>query len=567
MGLGLMDYVLETQNNKHIVKFLMLPADNQNCYMLLKNAIYNDCKNETLIDFHLKTIDTNDGSDCHNLNNLFYMFEEIKYYTHEQLLPNNYIRSIVNACLIERPCTFNVYHEQTLPRKHFLIGIMMIYWQCEVVDSSTEFVTLYFKLLKLILNKDAGEFCKSFGEELVKIEQSFSTVYQLGSNYNNQHQSEENIFHYYEKYIANFQFVLLYAAIVTEQPIILDAIFKFEHFLTLSPTFPSNMQPTKIHHYCMSKFLQNKYELGRNELPNNWITSAVFNQFLDSKIIKANNVCKIDANCLLPYYNYHSIEYSNEDDLIMNEDYDTIDYILNNPDLKSSIVHPVLETIIRLKIEKYRHILRLNFTFLLVSLFSSIGLLYLYHFDYYEQNTVVYDICKLDKYLGWPLQQTTTTLTRFWIICAILTTRIIAGSIREYVKYLMRRKEGHLEALDAGIIICPLLLMIFTIVYWIYPINMVITLIAIFEAVNFIIIVVATNIYLGWWQSNESKLTQLAKRYVTLADQIRKFYIFAEDTFIDTLILSAIRHFCRYSPYHRLQIIYIDLNTGCVLMN
>lgn len=569
MQKSLIDYVLETKNNRHLMSFLMtVPTEYAKTtqkpkhHMMLKNSLYYDHRTDendkSLIEFHLNVIDKNDGSDPYNLDNLFYLFEEIGIYTSEQTKKSQFIRSIIEKVMKEKSEKFDGQHELRLPRKHFLIGILMIYWKCEVekeqiirpdsdnedeiidcadyqenptkckIKSFTNKGFLFFKLLYLTINKHEEEFHKIFAEEMKNIEKSFAEVYQLESTYDNKHQhaDRENIFHFYEKYSANFIYVLLYAAIKTNQEKIVDDIFKYNNFLITEPTFPSNIEPDEIHRHTMLKFLENKYEIGRDTLPRNWISHEVLEKFLNSKIESHGGFFKVDCRFMLPYYNFNlNIKSSKEvdDDLIMNEDYDTMEYILNDYDLKPLVTHPVLEMIIKIKIQKYSRILTWNLlAFIMFYIIPTIGLVYLFHSNGSAQTTNQTDLntvkieqnatnqmepsedinwndyqvlVKLEKYFYWLIEKTSFELN-YILIYILITMRLPYIMAREYFQYRVLYRESYFKEssniVEFGLIIFPIALLTSTIIHNLLPVRIIFIIITIFEVLNVIAMIAAT---------------------------------------------------------------------------
>ncbi|XP_070506632.1 uncharacterized protein [Chironomus tepperi] len=552
----LLDYVLETKNNRHLMSFLMtVPKDYTNStqrpkhFMMLKNSLYHDHKKDendkSLIEFQLNAINYNDGSDPYNLDSLMYLFEEIGIYTAEQTKKNQYIRNIIDKVMKEKSEKFDGQHELRLPRKHFLIGILMTYWKCEIesekiikADSDTEdeiidsedyqesptkskiasFTDkgfLFFKLLYLIINKKDTEFHNIFAEELKRIEKSFVEVYQLESTYDNkhQHEDEENIFHYYEKYSANFMYVLLYAAIKTNQKEIVDHIFKYNNFLITEPTFPSNIEPDEIHRHTMIKFLENKYEIGRDSLPRNWITHEVLEKFLNSRIESHGGFYKVDCRFMLPYYNYDLNLKSPkdvDDDLLMNEDYDTMEHILNDHELKPLVTHPVLEMIIKIKTKKYSRILTWNLlTFILLYIIPTIVLVYLFHSNNDTQinatnrtesnrnneGFIFFNVFIIEK-LFYNLLEKTPFELNYILIYILITMRLPYIMAREYFQYRVLYRDSYFKEssniIEFGLISFPIVLLITTIIHQFLQIKLFFMMITFFEVCNVIAMIAAT---------------------------------------------------------------------------
>lgn len=490
MGKSWMDYVLETKNDYHLIFFLMPKSSDyirtiqKPCqFMMLKNALYYDCKNDEneqcLVEYHLNLIGKNNRSDPHNVQNIFYLLEEISLFNPEQKKNNEYICELFEKVTNEKSEKFDGRNELKLPRKHFLVGIMMIYWVHEA-KLAKEFDNndhgyLFFKLLFMIITGNEDEFHKEFATEIEKLENCFKYIYELESTYDTKHQKEdsENIFHFYEKYSTNFFFVLLYAAIKTNRKGIIEHIFKYDNFLITVPTFPSNMEATDVHHFTTFKFLENKYEIGRRDIPKSWITRDVLEKFLDSRIASFGGFYKVDCRFMLPYYNHDvNIKSASEvnEDFLLNEDYDTMEYITNDHELKPLVTHPVMEMIIKVKIHKYNRILLWNqIAFILLYILPTLLLAYLNH----SPNAQNY----------------------FWNSFVNLI-RIPFVACREYFQYKFVYREDYCKEksnyFELGLVILPLLLFIPTITYSYYPKTIILQALIFIEVVNIAFMIGAT---------------------------------------------------------------------------
>ncbi|XP_070492751.1 uncharacterized protein [Chironomus tepperi] len=495
VGMSLMDYVLETDNDYHLIFFLMPKSSDYirtiqkpSQFMMLKNALYYDCNraddDRSLVEYHLNLIDKNNRSDPHNIQNIFYLFEEISIFNLEQKKQNAYIKDLFETITKEESEHFDGRNELKLPRKHFLIGIMMIYWtrEAELISISFRFEKqsnedgyLFFRLLFHIICGREAEFHKDFSSEIEKLENCFKNIYELESTYDTKHQKEdsENIFHFYEKYSTNFFFVLLYAAIKFNRKGIIEQIFRYDNFLITVPTFPSNMEATDVHHFTTLKFLENKYEIGRADIPKSWITRDVLEKFLDSRIASFGGFYKVDCRFMLPYYNHDvNIKSPSEvnEDLLLNEDYDTMEYITNDHDLKPLVTHPVMEMIIKVKIHKYNRILLWNqIAFFALYIFPTLFLTYLNH---------------------------SNQSPNYWLNSAVNLIRIPFVACREYFQYKFVYREEYFKEtsnfFDLGLIILPLLLFIPTTIQSFYNHSLINAGITFFEVLNIAFMIGAT---------------------------------------------------------------------------
>lgn len=487
-------------------------------YMVLKNSLFNDYNRDDnlkcLIDFHFKLIEKNMKEDPYNLYNLFYMFEEIEFYSSEQELENTYIKELFEDIMTEGPDKFDGQKELKLPRKHFLIGIMMIYWKQEgkklikkfnivsqtSINESVRRQDLYFGLLSLIMNKDDKTFLKEYKKELEKIENCFKLIYNLDSTYNNEHQqsNDDNIFHFYEKYSTNFNFVLLYAAIKTNQSRIVDEIFKYNNFLMSSLTFPINMEPKDIHYYTAIKFLENRYELERNNIPDSWIKHHNFKNFLDSRISSQNDFYKIDCRFLLSYYNFEEnkiIDYhrETEEDLLFKEDYGSLEFIVGHHGLKSLVTHPVIETIINLKIQKFDRILFWNFLgFVLFYIVPTIFLTYFLHSNISLENSTDTNMNNETLQFDDDYSISTNFISEH-IVNAIRPTYIL---LKEYFKYRVIYEKDYFKMnsklIELFLFFLPFVLLIGIVMFNYCRSQKILVFIGVVEAVNILFMIVVT---------------------------------------------------------------------------
>jgi hypothetical protein len=561
-----MGYILKNTDNYQLISFLTImpfkKKDNEQFrqYMLLKSSMYWLEANGSLVDFHLKCIDDNDGSEYQVLQHVMYLFEEIKMYSGEQNVRNAYIRAVIDNVLKEQPKKFEAGSELQLPRKHFFIGLLMIYWQLEVTSDDMS----YLKLLKLIINGKRRDFSKSFETEMIKMAEDFTNVYDLDSMYDNRHQESDQmeLFHYHEKYITNFLFVFLYAALVTDQENIMDIIFKHEHFLITEPTFPLNMVPKNIHQKCMIKFLNSKYELGRDTLPGTWVTTEALKLFLDSRITQEGDECRIDAKFMLPYYNHNSPDSTDPNDLILNEDPSTLKWIISKRTLKPLVVHPVLESIIRLKIQKYARILHFDeLIFMLMHMLFIGGLLFLYNCNGTSTDFT-------PKPLHWLVERNTYihSVTAY----ILFGVRMMLYVIREYFWYNIDASAylNNMSWLNLATFFWAFVLFFVTTIHQAILINMSFVVVVLVGIINLVLTigVVLHRMYSKIWKpSKESELINLATTYIQLAKRLRIFHALNElknNSFSKKLIYKLIKGVCNQYPcVHRLQYIFIDLTT------
>ncbi|CAO1407466.1 unnamed protein product [Diamesa serratosioi] len=122
----------------------------------------------------------------------------------------------------------------------------------------------------------------------------------------------------------------------------------------------------------MAKLLDNGYYVGNDgqeQIPLEWISSQVFEKFLDSKIEEdGRNKIKVDYNFLIDPsirdVDLHGINDRNEK-LLFSPGMKSLENILNNDRLRNLITHPVLSTFINLKTKKFQLIVNTNFNIFL----------------------------------------------------------------------------------------------------------------------------------------------------------------------------------------------------------
>ena len=318
----------------------------------------------------------------------------------------------------------------------------------------------------------------------------------------------KEIFHYYEKYSTNFSYIFLYAAIKTNQKKIMEAVFQYSHFLITCPIFPQNMKAEDIHSDTIAKFIENRYEIGREDLPKHWISQKMLNSFLDSRITCEDNFYKVDCRFMLPYYNYDELKEKAGNDMILNEDYDTMKYILNDYNLKHLVSHPVMEMIIRAKMSKYYRLFFWNLIlFLTFYVIPTILLVAELHSTKNSNNStnLKENIADpgMDENLTQKIENPTESpdiglvqLNYFWIfLCTLIRVPILL--CREIFQFLFRlnkleyfkKKSNWMEML---LILLPVILVIPIYINWYEPSTEAFIAIAVIEIINIILMITAT---------------------------------------------------------------------------
>ncbi|CAG9801252.1 unnamed protein product [Chironomus riparius] len=547
----LMDYVLEAKHDMHFIRFLMVPVSKEYekiqrpiHYMMLKNSLFYDTSNiinsensanqtnvpiKCIFEYEMSLIDQNETKDYENLQNFLYLLEEIYQYCPDKNGKNKFFVDFLKQIISEKKETFNKEHELKMPRKHFYIGLMMIYWGYYIKfrkigrefsielhgPSEEDVVTLnesietipFFEILSLIIQKKEDEVIKGLTYFYENMEKLYLSTYNIESNYSMDGDPDE-IFHFYEKYSTNFSFIFVYAAIKTNQKNIMNAIFEYNHFLISCPSFPQNMKADDIHCDTVAKFIENRYELGRGDLPKHWISQKMLKNFLDSRITCEDNFYKVDCRFMLPYYNYDKVDEKAGDDMILNEDYDTMKYILNDYNLKSLVSHPVMEMIIRAKISKYYRLFFWNLVlFLTFYVFPTILLVVQLHSTQIKNSTVTMeDIVDLSfeednstRIVDDPSELPDMALVEFdygWIILLtlirvpiLLLREIFQMLFREKIKEYFNKKSNWIEI---SLIILPIIQTVPIFINWSNPSTEAFIAIAIIEVINIILMITAT---------------------------------------------------------------------------
>lgn len=491
----------------------------------LSNVSRSENISRCLLEYHLCLIDENNRMDYENNKILLYLLEEMNQFCPKRMGKENFFEKICERIFNEKAEDFDGHHELKLPRKHFYIGLMMIYWnhcvdfkqnrpsifrrlskpEDVIIKSGTESIP-FFNLLSLILNKQEAEFIEKFPDEIEKMEKSFKHVYGLPQNYDRQNvEEEEEIFHFYEKYSTNFCFILLYAAIKTNQKDVIRKIFEYNNFLICCPEFPENMKTEDIHYFTMNMFLESKYELGRDNIPRQWMPQNVFREYLDSRITCCNNFYKIDCNFMLPYYNHDTKLDKIDDGAIANEDFDTMEYIINDFDLAPLVTHPVMEMIIMTKVQKYDRIFFWNLVgFLMIYIMPTTCLVYLLHNynifdDLIARNkeqmvTGVYNSTKITDESCKEKQE-----FKLSIIILLNIIRLVFIIMRELMqmKYVDEGIESYFKKisnwLECFLIIFSFFSVTFSILFSIWRYNEVFYILVVFEALNVILMIIVTT--------------------------------------------------------------------------
>lgn len=233
---------------------------------------------------------------------------------------------------------------------------MIVYWSpsgeiYEEYKQKLLQISPFYRFLFLIVEKKTDEFCENFQSIMSELEESYDTRYKCTEGS--------------EDYSSNLLFVMLLAALKTNQRRIIDFILNYDNFETIEFEFSENIIPEEIHYYTALKLLKQKHEIGRNKIPKEWLTNEVLEEFFDSQITFYNqDFIEICCNCMLHTHSQKMIVKSEKDvtdKLVMWDDTNSLEYLTGQENLKRLILHPVIETYINLKTLKYQRIFTWNF--------------------------------------------------------------------------------------------------------------------------------------------------------------------------------------------------------------
>lgn len=361
-----MEYVCQAGVNQ-IVAYLLLPNNQQGSnphikfnkqkyYTIVQNSQIYSITNKSILEYHVDIV----LSHKEDYVNIFFL---VIYFLEEIGTINNIKNDEVIDSFLNLMTQANEYSEE-LYELDDLLGIMVIYWTPDQKEYSAYKQKLvecspFFRLLFLIIEKKQEEFFEKFQIEFDKLEEMYENRYDISIT---QRESNE---HKYELYSSNFMFVLFLAAIRTNQHKIIDFIFKNDSFVTIEFGFPENVEPTEIHYYAALNLLKHGHELGRPNIPNDWLTKEVLEEFLDSRIIyRDQELIEINCSCFLHAETQKTkIKGSSDlsDKILMMDDTTALQFIKENENLKHLITHPVVEAYINLKSFKYQRIFVYNF--------------------------------------------------------------------------------------------------------------------------------------------------------------------------------------------------------------
>jgi hypothetical protein len=167
--------------------------------------------------------------------------------------------------------------------------------------------------------------------------------------------------------ISELLFVLLVVSVKFDRVRCIDCIVEHKDFKANDLNFPENMQRTKTTAYSAKQLLRNGYKPGTTQVIDNWITEPIFNDFLDSKMTRHDDLVEFDCDFLVQLSDDYDARY---------DDTNALEAIIDDVDMIGCIVHPVLKVYIGLKTQIHKSLHQWNFwTFLLVFMTPFVVLL------------------------------------------------------------------------------------------------------------------------------------------------------------------------------------------------
>lgn len=445
------DYIIQSNDDENLFAFLVfdfkresdsVSKSSKNYFLKLKNLQFTQKTGQNLFQKFYTVID----AEC----------EEIIYDIMNKLLQEmNYIIDIKSETAID-----DVLKMQNESYKHKILKILMKYWKIyskEYNQYKAKLADLspYYKLILTLKEKREFEFEELFPQYLDGMKAKHGE-----DNYAAQVREDCN---------SLLEFALNNAQRRAINIIINCPLIDANKVRIKSDD--SSCYDAKIVHHVMSKLLEKGFYLGNasegQNVPVDWISAQVFEDFLDSRIIEDGiHGCQIDYNFLIdPEIRGEKI--MGDDDtngkLLFSRSMQPLETILNNNRLKALITHPVLSTFVNLKCLKFRKIFNLNFfIFLFLYMIPFMMLLTLipfrkFYIDLFETFGVetmikkkkIYKIfgLTLAQVLNWPYRICIAS-TIYMTVREALQLFVICDSFRDYFKKKSNQFEITIIALS-----------------------------------------------------------------------------------------------------------------------
>ncbi|KAG5667844.1 hypothetical protein PVAND_015813 [Polypedilum vanderplanki] len=358
---SLIDYVLDTKSDDQLLKLLEIPsstsetkiAKKQNRYTMMFNAQMCAHPNYKMcfIEHYINTfIEKKHFVIAGFGGNLLYYLEEVNVIEIKSKDP--IIESLIN------------------PRKELFDDKFLL----TEIDRTLRFLMMNWK--------GEGKFYEDYKAEIRKQLESYDILfYMIEEKY-------ELFFKYFEltrrelidaykrRYgkawndvlDKHFFFDIFYLAVRKEQKNIIDFILERDPFEEIVEAyFPENIDITDMHYYTANKLMEETNKIHIENFPQRWFTLDVLKKFLDSRVVVFNE-------------DYTEMDLS----FMLGKEIDSLNYLKYLGSLYSEeiLLHPVIETYVDLKSNKYSRIYQWNyFAFMLLFIIPFIPLMIFNHIE------------------------------------------------------------------------------------------------------------------------------------------------------------------------------------------
>lgn len=305
--LNLITFLLPQKNSAHKVEF-----KRHRNYMQALNNLYYSITEKTILDFYLEvSMDDHSGDeeDYQGLlcRHIIHLLEEIGIIN--KVTRDPFIEKLIHLAedeyfyekVVRRESRLKVqtFGDRRKEKFHIddLLGRMIVYWKPSN-DEKTKgnfystykrklmSISPFYELVFNIIEHRGKLFKNNFRSKIHKLEMFYEGRYNDISNS--------------EYHTSSLTFIMLLAAIQSNERGIINFIFDQDIFETIKFEFPSNMEVDHVHHFTALMLLKHGYELGKESIPREWMTPSVLNGFLDTQVKYYNQeLVEIDCSCLL----------------------------------------------------------------------------------------------------------------------------------------------------------------------------------------------------------------------------------------------------------------------------
>lgn len=370
------------------------------------NNLYFSITEKTILDFYLEVAmddHSGDQDDYQGIlcKHIIHFLEEIG--TVQKILRDPFIDKMIHYAedeyfyekIVRKESRLKVLSMGDRRREKFhiddLLGRMIVYWKPNTDDKiKGNFYPAYkrrlcninsfFELLFNIIEHRSKSFKGAFRSKIQKLELSYDKRYNdiVNSEY----------------HTSSLTFIMLLAAMEANEKGIIKFIFEQDMFETIKFEFPSNMKVAEIHYFTIFLLLKNGYDLAKNAIPREWITPSILYDFLDSQIKYYNQeLIEIDCSFMLHSETRKTVVRTRLDlteKMLLWDDDKALHYLVNNRNISSVIVHPVISIFIELKYIKYQSIFRANFWIFLLLFVLPFSL-----FVFVDNEKISWTLCTL----------------------------------------------------------------------------------------------------------------------------------------------------------------------------